>query len=145
MGLAVLIGMEKPIPSTPATEILALLIPTTTPSAFTKAPPELPGLIAASVWISLNLRSPISMERFKALITPAVTLPLNSRPSGLPIAIAGSPRIRLSESPRAATGKPVASTLTTARSVAGSEPSTLPGMVRPSNKETTISWAFSTT
>ena len=39
------------------------------------------------------------MVRAKALITPDVTEPLNSRPNGLPIAIAGSPTCKESESP----------------------------------------------
>ena len=49
ISCTVLIGMEKPMPSTPFAEIFALLMPTTSPSALTSAPPELPGLIAASV------------------------------------------------------------------------------------------------
>ena len=45
--------MAKPMPSTLETAILALLMPMTLPSALTRAPPELPGLMAASVWIRL--------------------------------------------------------------------------------------------
>ena len=145
MGLAVLIGIAKPMPSTPPRAILALLIPTTSPSAFTSAPPLLPGLMAASVWIRLNLRSPISMLRFKELITPTVTLPRNSKPSGLPMAMAGSPTCRVSLSPNSATVRSLASILTTAKSVAGSAPKTLPFTLRPSAKLTMISEAPSTT
>ena len=43
--------MANPIPSTPSLEILELLMPINSPSALISAPPELPGLIAASVWI----------------------------------------------------------------------------------------------
>jgi hypothetical protein len=34
-----------------AREKMEAFIPTTSPSAFTRGPPEFPGLIAASVWI----------------------------------------------------------------------------------------------
>jgi hypothetical protein len=44
--------MAKPSPSLPPLrEMIEALIPMTSPSALTSAPPELPGLIAASVWI----------------------------------------------------------------------------------------------
>ena len=49
IGFAELIGMAKPIPSTPSLEILELLMPINSPSAFSNAPPEFPGLMAASV------------------------------------------------------------------------------------------------
>ena len=47
MGRVELMGMAKPMPSTPSAATLALLMPTTCPSALTRAPPELPGLMAA--------------------------------------------------------------------------------------------------
>jgi len=43
------IGIENPIPSTPASLILAELIPITSPLAFIRGPPLFPGFIAASV------------------------------------------------------------------------------------------------
>ena len=44
--------MAKPIPiEPPEREKIKVLIPTNSPRASTNAPPELPGLIAASVWI----------------------------------------------------------------------------------------------
>src|SRR3954447_2603110 len=49
--VAALIGTAKPSP-TPAT---AVLIPTTLPRPSTSAPPELPGLSAASVWITSSI------------------------------------------------------------------------------------------
>ncbi len=49
IGIASLIGIAKPIPSISSEANLAELIPITSPEAFTKAPPLLPGLIAASV------------------------------------------------------------------------------------------------
>ena len=53
------------------------------------APPELPGLSAASVWITSStiraaVPSRVGSERPSALTTPAVTVP--ESPSGLPIA-----------------------------------------------------------
>ena len=55
--------MAKPTPMLPlcdvrpprlpeATEAIAVLMPTTSPAPSTSAPPELPGLIAASVWMA---------------------------------------------------------------------------------------------
>ena len=62
--LAVSDGIENPTPmlpavlepfeDDPAADAIATLIPITWPFAFTSAPPELPGLIAASVWITLR-------------------------------------------------------------------------------------------
>ena len=53
-------------------------------------PPELPGLIATSVWIS-GRKSPVSRDF--ALTMPAVTV--FSRPNGEPIAITHSPTFSL--------------------------------------------------
>ena len=50
-----LIGMAKPRPMLPReVEMMALLIPTSRPLASTSAPPELPMLIEASVWMKLS-------------------------------------------------------------------------------------------
>ena len=47
-----LVGMAKPMPTEPPDcEKIAVLMPTSVPSRSTSAPPELPGLIAASVWM----------------------------------------------------------------------------------------------
>jgi hypothetical protein len=51
-------GMAKPTPIEPDVVVvppalaIATLMPTSSPLSFTRAPPELPGLIAASVWIT---------------------------------------------------------------------------------------------
>ena len=46
------IGMANPSPSLPPLrEMIDALMPITSPTAFTSGPPELPGLIEASVWI----------------------------------------------------------------------------------------------
>ena len=48
--LTISIGIAKPMPSAPPeTEIIEVLIPINSPLELTRAPPEFPGLIAASV------------------------------------------------------------------------------------------------
>jgi hypothetical protein len=74
--VAALIGTARPRP-TPAT---AVLMPTTRPRLSASAPPELPGLSAASVWITLSMMRPARRERAgrerpSADTTPAVTDP----------------------------------------------------------------------
>ena len=59
------------------------------PRESASAPPELPGLSAASVWMTFSISrfdrpSRVGSERPSALTTPAVTVP--AKPSGLPIA-----------------------------------------------------------
>ena len=44
-------GMAYPMPSTSVDETLAVLMPMSSPSILSRAPPLLPGLMAASVWI----------------------------------------------------------------------------------------------
>jgi len=52
MWRAMLIGMAKPMPAfMPVRERMAVLMPTTRPMASTSGPPELPGLMEASVWM----------------------------------------------------------------------------------------------
>ena len=51
IGRAMSIGIAKPMPLESAA--MAVLMPTTLPPASSSGPPELPGLIAASVWIRL--------------------------------------------------------------------------------------------
>ena len=59
---AVLIGIAKPMPTLPLPPppvSICELIPITWPSASISGPPELPGLIAASVWITLRDREAV--------------------------------------------------------------------------------------
>ena len=67
------------------------LIPITLPSASISGPPELPGLIAASVWITWEMEKPLGawIWRCSAETMPLVTV--RSSPNGLPIATTGSP------------------------------------------------------
>ena len=59
-----------------AMPMIAVLMPTTSPEAATSGPPELPGLSAASVWITLSINRPdrVRNDRPSALTTPAVTV-----------------------------------------------------------------------
>ena len=79
----------------------------TSPAALTSGPPELPGLIAASVWIALmnawssGLRSPAETGRLSALTMPVVTVPAS--PSGAPIGddgVADDDRVGVAEQQR---------------------------------------------
>ena len=79
--------------------MIAVLIPITSAFDDTSGPPELPGLSAASVWITSSMVRPLAerIERPSADTTPAVTV--NSKPKGLPIATTSWPRRRLFELP----------------------------------------------
>ena len=73
-----LIGTAKPIPMFPsfcAFVMIAVLMPMTSPRTLSSGPPELPGLIAASVWI-ISLLRPVDTgnARPTALTTPTVTV-----------------------------------------------------------------------
>ena len=90
-------GIAKPMPAAapPSCGLVAASVgmPITCPSRFTSAPPLLPGLIAALVWIALirtaELPCPSDTVRPVADTMPSVTVPV--RPSGLPIASTISP------------------------------------------------------
>ena len=49
MAFAVLMGTAKPMPG--LSLLMAELMPTASPSLSNSGPPELPGLMAASVWM----------------------------------------------------------------------------------------------
>ena len=100
-----LTGTARPSPI-PAT---AVLMPTTRALASASAPPEFPGLSAASVWITSSTRraarpwlSRVGSDRPSALTTPAVTEPAS--PSGLPTATTSCPTTSRSASPSSAGG-----------------------------------------
>ena len=81
-------GIAKPTPSLPPESLwIWALTPTTWPFEFSSGPPELPWLIAASVWIEsmiVKLGLSEAIERCSALTMPLVTV--SSSPNGLPIA-----------------------------------------------------------
>ncbi len=94
---AVLLATAKQIPCAP--EMIAVLMPITSADDDTSGPPELPGLSAASVWITSSMVRPLTerIERPSADTTPAVTV--DSKPSGLPIATTSWPRRKVLELP----------------------------------------------
>jgi len=77
-------GTANPMPwLPPVRERIAVFTPMTRPSASTRGPPEFPGLMGASVWMSSWIplvRAPGSRRR--ALTMPWVSVP--SRPKGEP-------------------------------------------------------------
>ena len=122
---------------------MALLIPTTSPDMLTSGPPELPGLMAASV-CRKSSKGPWPIERPLALMMPAVTVCW--RPKGEPMASTQSPTFILSESPSVAEGKvPPPWRRSTARSVRLSTPTSLALYFLPSAVIASISLARSTT
>ena len=86
-ALAVLMGIAKPIPALwfdPPVAIMLLMLMTSA-REFSKGPPELPGLMAASVWMASSISEPcgVRMGRIE-LMMPRVMVPLS--PNGLPMA-----------------------------------------------------------
>ena len=71
IGRAMSIGIAKPMPL--ESVATAVFTPTTAPEASASGPPELPGLMAASVWIRLVIRVPLSTRMSRPL---AETIPL---------------------------------------------------------------------
>src|SRR5438270_2022958 len=124
------------------------LIPITSPLRSTSGPPELPGLIAASVWIAGYvvswlawpegaLSDPTDTGRFSALTMPLVTVA--SSPKGDPIATTFSPTWMSSDVPILAGCRPLTPwALITARSVTGSVPTMVAFLAVPSLKSTVI-------
>ena len=114
------------LPPLPPPVWICELIPITLPELSISGPPELPGLIAASVWITCEIEKPLGawIWRWRAETMPVVTV--RSSPNGLPIATTGSPTSTFAESPSASGWRLSAgtSTLSRATSVAGSVPTT---------------------
>ena len=99
-------------------------MPSTRPRASSSGPPELPGLIAASVWIASPIPKRVSdsMLRSTAEITP--TESDWRSPNGLPMAATGSPTVMLAELPRRSgvSDRPAGSTFSSATSAFRSSP-----------------------
>ena len=70
----------------PDGEMIAVLTPISRPAESSSGPPELPGLIAVSVWITFEISRPllVGSRRLSALMMPLVSD--WSSPNGLPIA-----------------------------------------------------------
>ena len=99
--------------------------------------------MAASVWMKFSNTLMPRPERPSAETMPEVTV--WPKPKGLPIASTMSPTRSVSEEPKVVAGRSVASTCSTARSVSGSLPTTLASSFLPSESDTSISSAASTT
>ena len=138
-------GMAKPRPIEPPLSELCEavrmeeLMPTTAPVMSTSGPPELPGLIAASVWMAgyvvelPSLSEPTLTGRSSALTMPLVTV--ESRPKGAPNATTSWPTSRLADCPMVAAVRSLTpSALITAVSVSGSVPRISAGALVPSSK-----------
>ena len=117
-------------------------MPTTSPRRLKSGPPELPGLMATSVWMN-GTKFSCGSERPLALTMPAVTV--FSKLKGEPIATTHSPTLSFAGSPKRTAGSPVASILMSAMSVRRSAPITLALYSRLSVSLTVISSAPSTT
>ena len=135
-------AMPRPIPAT------AVLIPTTRPRLSASAPPELPGLSAASVWMTSSIRRAVvrvrtGMLRPRALTTPAVTVP--ERPSGLPTATTSEPTRSELASPYSGGVGTSRSARMTAMSDSGSRPTTWKWASVPSANSAVPSLASPTT
>ncbi len=144
--MAVRMGMAKPIPLLPPLWLrISAFTPMTSPLMLARAPPELPGLMAASVWIMLTATSAsFSRGRSTALTTPEVTVPLS--PNGLPMATATEPTAGSALASFAAISRfDPGSTRTTATSEDGSAPTTFPLRVWPSDRVTCTVVAVPTT
>ena len=122
---------------------MAVLMPSRLPVVSTSAPPELPGLMAASVWMKFSKVLMPSWLRPSALTMPLVTV--WPTPKGLPIASTWSPTCKASEFPMTITGSLSRPIFSTARSVSGSVPITLATVRRLSLRMTSISSAPSIT
>ncbi len=136
-----LVGMAKPMPTEPPDcEKIAVLMPTRRPSRSTSAPPELPGLMAASVWMK-ERKSLMPMVRAKPETMPLVTV--WPTPKGLPMASTRSPTSSWSLSPISSTGRrsPCVSSLSTAKSARSSASTRRASNSRRSASTTVISCA----
>ena len=116
----------------PLPDLICELTPITRPLPSSSGPPELPGLIAASVWIASAIGKSLGavIVRPSEETMPVVTVP--SRPNGEPIAIVWSPGSSAVESPSSSGFRPPltapGSTLSTARSDDGSLPTSCAGI-----------------
>ncbi len=149
-GRAWSMDIANPMPS--AFPAIAVFTPITSPLALTKGPPELPGLIAASVWMSRVSRLPDNCSsRSKAETIPVVTDGVSPRPNALPMARTSSPTSTSEDLPSLADGRSSPSILRTARSLVGSCCTNSAVFTVPSESMTVIfaasstTWAFVTT
>ena len=136
-------GIAKPIPWAPPPRCsTAVVTPTRRPSGSISAPPELPGLIAASICTKCCHALPPATRRRVALTIPWVTV--WPTPNGLPMASTTSPTRSGGALPSGIAGSEPASMRSTARSVSGSVPIRRPTCREPSESCTPMRAAPST-
>ena len=137
--LTVSTGTAKPTPELASPPLVAIceLTPITRPSASSSGPPELPGLIAASVCTAPEIVKPLGAWISRP---SAETMPLGDGArrgrTGVPMAIAASPgrsaaRRRRAQRLERRPGPCSGSIFSTARSVDGSLPTSLAGIGLP--------------
>ena len=124
MAMASLIGIAKPCPR-PRWKFsdAAVFRPITWLAALTVGPPESPGRMAASTWISPTSVSllPVSASLadtvwFSAATRPSTALGAPPAPPALPIETIGAPTVTVSELPILAAGSPPPASCNTAMS-----------------------------
>ena len=113
---------------------MAVLMPMSSPRELRRGPPELPGLIAASVWIVSRIMYPSSVWRGRARPDTIPVVRVRSKPKGLPMASTFMPTRRFDEEPKGmvTSALPRGVNFTTARSFSGSMPTVLPSTSEPS-------------
>ncbi len=150
MFVARFTGMANPSPIEPdcsplmPLDIVAIddVMPMTWPCALNRGPPELPGLIAASIWIALVttcvLPSSPDAETGRSTADTMPVVAVFARPSGLPTARTASPTVTSSDVPNDAGFRSSGGSFssTTARSVVGSVPTIVASYRRPSDSVT---------
>ena len=127
------IGIANPTPLLDCVSVaICALMPITEPCASSSGPPELPGLMAASVCSAPEIWKPLGdwIGRPSAEMTPVVSDPCS--PNGEPMATAGWPTCTDPEEPSASgfrpPSTPAGSTFSTARSLDASVPATFAEM-----------------
>jgi hypothetical protein len=155
--LTLSIGMAKPTPlNAPEGLAMAVLMPISRPLESNRGPPLLPGLMAASVWITPAIGRPVaadSISRPTPLTIPVVSV--WSSPNGFPIANTFCPTRNALDRP-SGTGRsrrpPPGRTSNTATSLSSSNPSTFAGYSVGSPRNVAVTsdasrttWKFVTT
>src|SRR5690606_34077246 len=117
-------GTANPTPSlAPDSVKIETLIPMTSPSRLISAPPELPGLMAASVCTIATQAWPVDPQLVWSTAETMPWVTVEARPQGLPTAIAICPTRGLEVS-NFAGGRPEGSAWMTAMSTSGALPRT---------------------
>ena len=125
-GRSCLTGMAKPTPAlSPVLLAMAVFMPIIRPWLSSSGPPELPGLIAASIWIiDFNDRPDAMTGQRTVQAGDDAGVSVRSRPKGLPMAKTRCPTLNCVELPKTTGNNDAAgaSIWMTATSVVGSWP-----------------------